>query len=178
MMLGPAISTNSPRRHAEAGVTLVEVLVVLVIVGVAAAALGLGFSSSGRTENALDRETRLLAIRLELAANDALVRGAPAGIVWDEEGYSFVSLQEGVWMDHPNGILGRVHVLDRAFEMSALDRRSGAHLIRPDMLPVTIDPDGGGMSPMVIEIAASGGTGLVVFDGVTARTDLEEGRRR
>ena len=78
------------RRHGEAGVSLVEVLVVLAIIGVMAGVGVLGLGAADRGARA-EAEARRLADRLQLAADEVLVTGTPHALVWDAEGYRFLA---------------------------------------------------------------------------------------
>ena len=85
----PTSARRSPdcRRGAEAGLTLVEMLVVLAIIAVASGAAMLSFGGDGGPR-AADAEARKLAIALQRASDDALVASRPASIAWTAEGYA------------------------------------------------------------------------------------------
>ncbi len=163
-------------RCGDAGMTLVEILVVLAIVGVMASVLGLSVSGGGRSADTLEREATLLSARLERAADSAALTGTPAGFTWDPEGYAFLSLQDGAWGPHPDGILAAPHRLDRNVALSVAGVPRGRYLIRSDMLPSLTDPDTNSPVPLFVGFAASDTTWNVLFDGVSARAGKSEAR--
>ena len=158
------------KRHKDAGMTIVEILVVLAIIGVMASVLGLSFSGGARNAGVLEREATLLSVRLERAADSAALNGTPAGFRWDAKGYSFLSLQGGVWAAHPDTILAAPHSLDRAVVLSVFGQPRGGYLIRSDMLPSVTNPDNNSPVPLQIAFVGSKDTWDLVFDGVSART--------
>ncbi|MGR3528450.1 MAG: type II secretion system protein [Sulfitobacter sp.] len=173
------IGTAPPRpanRRKDAGMTLVEILVVLAIIGVMASVLGLSVSGGTRSADVLEREATLLSARLERAADSAALNGTPAGFTWDDKSYSFVSLQDGAWAAHPDGILAAPHLLDRAAAISVLGQARGRYLIRSDMLPSVTDPATNSPVPLQIAIVGSKDTWEVRFDGVSARSQQKPDR--
>ena len=162
----------SAKRHTDAGVTLVEILVVLAIVGVMASVLGLSVSGGSRGATVLEREATLLSVRLERAADMAVLTGTPAGLVWDDSEYSFSAFQDGAWRAHPDGVLGANHKMDDQAELTVNGLRQGQYLIRADMLPSVIDPDTNTPVPLQIAIAGASETWRMVFDGVSASPRL------
>lgn len=155
-------------RHSDGGVTLVEMLVVLVIVGVMASVLGISVSGGSRNADVLEREATVLSTRLERAASIALLDGRPAGFVWDGKSYGFVSLQDGTWARHTDGILALEHDLDGAVELAVFGQQRGKYLIRPDMLPTVSDPDTNQLASMRIDLTSSRNAWRIDFDGVSA----------
>jgi len=166
----PTPKKMQTKRHRDAGMTLVEILVVLAIIGVMASVLGLSVSGGARSADALEREATLLSVRLERAADSAALNGTPAGFTWRPEGYSFVSLQDGTWAAHPDGILAAPHMLDRAVSLSVFGQPRGQYLIRSDMLPSVTNPDTNSPVPLQIAFVGTKDTWEVVFDGVSAQS--------
>ena len=156
-------------RKRDAGMTLVEILVVLVIVGVMASVLGLSVSGGSRSAGVLEREATLLSVRLERAAADAVLTGQPAGFTWDDEGYSFVSLQDGAWLPHVDGVLAQAHETPRRVEMSVFGQRRGQYLIRSDLLPSLTNEDTNSFVPLQVSLMDGDSTWFVLFDGVSAQ---------
>lgn len=156
-------------RQADAGVTLVEILVVLVIVGVMASVLGLSVSGGSRSAGVLEREATVLSVRLERAAADAVLTGQPAGFTWDDAGYTFVSLQDGVWKPHSDPVLGQAHETPQRTEMTVFGQRRGQYLIRSDLLPSLTDQDTNSVVPLQVALMDGDATWYVLFDGVSAQ---------
>ncbi len=97
----PTSARRSPdcRRGAEAGLTLVEMLVVLAIIAVASGAAMLSFGGDGGPR-AADAEARKLAIALQRASDDALVASRPASMAWTAEGYAVAGAAHLVPAEH------------------------------------------------------------------------------
>ena len=112
-------------RDAQAGVTLVEVLVVLVLIGVMAGVVGLSLGPVDRG-GALDREANLLVARLNRAADEALLANAPVAFVWTRNSYAFLTLQQNEWATHPLPALGTPHDIGGGLQFSGGRVRWGA----------------------------------------------------
>ena len=74
------------RRHAEAGLTLIEMLVVLVIIGIATSVIMLSVNMVGRDRLAEDEATRLAA-QLTMAVDEGLVSREKLALFWTPSGY-------------------------------------------------------------------------------------------
>lgn len=75
------------RAVASAGFTLIEMLVVLAIIGIVA---GLTVMGLARPSDNAEREAHLLARRIGIAADRALVTDRAAVMRWDSRGYEIV----------------------------------------------------------------------------------------
>jgi general secretion pathway protein H len=75
-------------RRASRGFTMIEVLVVLVIIASMAGLLVINFRDS--PEQRLRREADNLAALLNVAADEAVMRGTELGLAIDTAGYRFV----------------------------------------------------------------------------------------
>jgi general secretion pathway protein H len=86
------------------GFTLLEILVVTVIIGVMAtfAVLSIG---SRALEDRLDTEARRLQELITLAADEATLQGTDLGFVQTLEGYTFLVLRDGKWVEAEDGPL-------------------------------------------------------------------------
>ena len=134
-------------RDAEAGVTLVEVLVVLALVGILAGTVGLRLGERSGAGAAGDRAAELLASRLNAAAEAALLSGRGTAFVWSADGYG---LEAG----------SAVHALPRGLTLrDETGATAGRYAIGPDLLP-----DAG--RPLRLRIGAGGP--VLRFDGARA----------
>ena len=142
-------------RGAEAGLTLVEVLVVLAIIGVMSgvAVFGLGAASRGDTVQA---EAQRLAASVQLASDEALVTDRRLALQWDGRGYSFVEWTGGEWQPHEAASLGERHELPA--EM-ALGGDAGE-----DLVPIGEAASG----PVGFTVSEGGESWRVQFDGLNA----------
>jgi general secretion pathway protein H len=79
------------------GFTLIELMVVLVIVGIILtfAALSAGGDSRARE---LEREAQRFVALLDLAGDEAVLRGEQLAIEISANGYEFLILREGKWL--------------------------------------------------------------------------------
>ena len=147
------------RRDRESGVTLIEMLVVLLLIGVAAGSVGLALGGGDR-KGVVEREFRLLANRLELAAERALVTGTPALFEWDSRGYGFLEADGASWSAHGLAALRNRHDLPPDLELSG-DDRTGRRILAAHMLPAT--------GALVLELRSGTSQQSLTFDGMTLR---------
>ena len=92
----------------SAGFTLLELMVVLVLIGIiiSFAVLSLG---GDKISELMEQETRRLATLLELAADEAVLRGEELAVNFTDDGYEFLLLQEDAgWQSSgEDGLLSR-----------------------------------------------------------------------
>ncbi len=95
--------TPTSATGAEAGFTLVELMVTIVILGLASAAVALALPD-GSSE--LRGEGERLAARLSAARDAAIVGGRDMAVKIDGAGYRFEVRRGGVWLPAPGGAFG------------------------------------------------------------------------
>jgi len=84
-----------PGASGAPGFTLLELLVVLVIAGLT---LGMiSFNAIPSERQVLQKETQRIAILLQLARDEAIVRNRPIAFEADDQGYRFLMREENVW---------------------------------------------------------------------------------
>lgn len=143
-------------RHRDAGLTLVEMLVVLALIGIVSG-MALAILRPDAPGRKLVAEADLLAARLALAADEALVTGQPLAMAWLADGYAFEQ-----WDDETGW---------RAADLPQLAVRhefSGGIAVSEAEGRVMIQPAGDGPA-VQLGLQSGGQTLLVVFDGLTAR---------
>ena len=162
--LRPSVTLLPPRRSADGGITLIEVLVVLAVIGVATGATMLGLNATDRDTRA-EAEAVRLARNLSLGVDEALLGGTPLALVWDASGYRFIawSAVDAAWGPAKPNSLSNRHDL-RAPVMLSLP---GATATTPVLIASS------GIGPTVeFEFGATAGSSSprwsVAFDGFSA----------
>jgi general secretion pathway protein H len=153
-MGGADISNN--RRHGEAGLTLVEMLVVLAIIAVMAGAVSIGIGSVTRAPS-VETEARRLATRLQAAADDAMLGDRMMAFTVEKHGYGFATIgANGQMVARTDDALG-FHRLPGGMVVTLS--------VRP---PVILGVDGAGR-PLSAIVESGSQRWMVTYDGLTAR---------
>jgi general secretion pathway protein H len=142
------------RAPAEAGLTMVEMLIVLAVFAVVAGSVALSIGS-GTNRNA-EVEARRLAARLELAGDEAMVTGRTIALAWDHDSYRFVTWRSDKWQD------------DTVTALEPHTLPSGLQLETDEKSPVIVGADGGG-TPMALKLVGKNQGWSVAFDGAAAQ---------
>jgi general secretion pathway protein H len=101
----------------SAGFTLLELMVVLVLIGIiiSFAVLSLG---GDKISELMKQETRRLATLLELAADEAVLRGDELAVNFTDDGYEFLLLSEdGDWQSSAEDGLLKAYKLPADIEL-------------------------------------------------------------
>lgn len=80
----------------KAGFTLLELLIVLVILGIMLGAVTL--TSIQTDQQRLQTDAQRIAILLQLAREEAIVRNHPTAFEATQQGYQFLELIDGRWL--------------------------------------------------------------------------------
>ncbi len=94
MPILPAGNIKARHKLKQAGFTLVEVMVVLLIVGLMAGTVVMNLPPK---EDPLYAQGKLLATRMEMAAQSSLTTQTSIGVRFEEGGYEFVKYSGEVW---------------------------------------------------------------------------------
>lgn len=115
----PPVSTgNAPDRGLWSccGFTLLEIMVVLVLIGIIFSFAVLSVSRNDQDE-VMKRETRRLATLIDMANNEAVIRGQELAIHFTRNGYAFLVLQLEGWQELPDDALLKPHKLPAGFSV-------------------------------------------------------------
>lgn len=140
--------------NAERGMTLIEMLIVLVIIGIAAGGVALGIGAATRAPS-VETEARRLALRLQAAADDAMLGDRIIAFTAERHGYGFAAI----------GHDGKLAPLGDAL---AFHQLPGGIVVTLDTRPpVVLGVDGGG-KPLTATIENGTQKWTVRYDGMTA----------
>ena len=110
----PSYPQSQHRARLQAGFTLLELLVVMVIAGVMLGVVS--FNAMPSAHQALDNEARRIALLLQLARDEAIVRNSPVAFEADAEHYRFLLRANNTWAALEKDDLLR----DRAYQRSPM----------------------------------------------------------
>jgi general secretion pathway protein H len=96
----PILATGSSRWSAQAGVTLVEMMVALFVAGMVAGAVLLMAPSPERTQH---DAARRLAARMTAAGDESILLNRRIALVVSPEGYGFDRFEQGGWVRISDG---------------------------------------------------------------------------
>lgn len=146
------------RTSVEAGMTLVEMLVVLAIIGITAGASLLAVGSGAGLDG--KAEAQRLRSRMQLAVDEAMVRGTPLAISLGAREYGFLDWDPGTgsWRPSKTTVLRETHRLPRGMVLASADGRR--------IVPLDADQP---VDPVEIDLTAGQQHWVVAFDGLTAR---------
>jgi general secretion pathway protein H len=105
---GADLSYRSPSR----GFTLLELLVVMVIAGVMLGVVS--FNAMPSAHQVLENEAKRIALLLQLARDEAIVRNGPVAFEADTEKYRFLQRTNNSWTPLVNDDLLRERPFQRA----------------------------------------------------------------
>jgi general secretion pathway protein H len=83
-------------RRRSAGFTLLELMVVLVLIGIIFSFAVLSLRGTDISD-LMEQETRRLAMLLELASDEAVLRGEELAVNFTDDGYEFLVLRDNNW---------------------------------------------------------------------------------
>lgn len=86
---------DRPQRSRQRGFTLIELLVVMVIFGVTLGLVSLKAMPDG--QQALQKEAERIALLLQLARDEAILRSRQVAFEADDQQYRFLVLNEKQW---------------------------------------------------------------------------------
>jgi general secretion pathway protein H len=159
------------KRAAQAGITLVELLVVLVILALASSTVLLNAPPS-RTP--VQEEAERLSARLRLALDEAQVTGRSLRAVFDATGYGFEVYRSGKWAaladhrflsrhDFHPGVTPEVLVEEAAIANASALGEYARPGIPDDISRLTLDPMGA-QSNLRVRLLSRDGAWVVELD--------------
>ena len=111
----------------QRGFTLLELLVVLVIVGLMLGAVSLNAMPSDLQR--LQNDSRRIALLLQLAREEAIVRNLPVAFEADQTGYRFLVREDRVWTPIKDDMLR-----ERGFQLPSVQLQ-----VEPPLVNVAVD---------------------------------------
>lgn len=155
----------------NAGFTLLEVMVVIFIMAILTSLALLATGDGERGDRELRREAERLAITMELASEDAILRSLELGLVINREGYRFVVLENNEWLNYggANQAL-RPHQLPEGVDVIIESEGFEAELAKEDdtTAPQIIFLSSGEQTPFVLRLGRVNEPPLVVLEGDAA----------
>lgn len=144
---------------AEAGFSLVELMVALAIAGLAATAVILSLPATTATPAIAAQR---LAVRLAAARDMAVIAGRPVAVTLDAAGYAFALRRDGAWVDPADRRLRRQAWPAGVALVPSAGQGSAQHLV--------FDVMGMANAPLSITLSAGNGAAVVhvARDGAVA----------
>lgn len=135
------------------GFTLVEMMVVLLIIGVVVTFAGFSLRGDPWAER-IDEETRRLAALLSLASEEAVMEARELAVRFDTDGYHFLLLRNGNWVELREDPLLRPRDLPEGMELE-LRLQDGADATSSEEnpeLPQVYILSSGEMTPFTVHL--------------------------
>ena len=107
-------AVSSVRR--SAGFTLLELMVVLVLIGIIFTFAMLSFGGDEYAE-LMEQESHRMTTLLELASDEAVLRGEELAVLFSEDGYEFLVLIENRWQTTEGDGLLKAYTLPAGVEL-------------------------------------------------------------
>ena len=106
----------APLFRQSAGFTLIELMVVIVLIGIifTFAALSLGGDDVAEL---MEQETRRLVTLMDMASDEAIVRGEELAIHFTDDSYAFLVLGDAGWVAPQDDALLKSHTLPADIEL-------------------------------------------------------------
>lgn len=150
------MSCNVRPTRAQAGMTLIEMLVVLTIIGITASLAVLSLNTGGPARG--QAEAKRLEARLQLAADETMLSDRSLAIDLSQNGYSFVQWDDAKasWQPSEVAMLGERYRLPGGLTLASADGRS--------IIPLGSD---GAMRDITLILGAGQRHWTIGFDGLT-----------
>jgi len=115
---GPLMHSPLFLRRQRAGFTLLELLIVVFIISLISAGFVKLMVGFGGVTQSLEDETRRLQRLLTLAAQQAILDGAPMGLLIEANAYYFVAAGEKYWLTVKDDDLLQRHPLPQGWRLA------------------------------------------------------------
>ncbi len=165
MILPRYRKSPSPPEPAQSGMTLIEMLVVLTIIGVTASlallSIGLGGGASGQNE------AKRLESRLQLAADQSMLRDEVLAVNLTQHSYNFVQWDEAThkWVPTKVALLEEAHELPSGITLASTNR-SATSDSGTAIVPLDVNA---AVAPLEFTLDAGRSRWTIGFDGLTAK---------
>ncbi|MGB7480546.1 MAG: GspH/FimT family pseudopilin [Burkholderiaceae bacterium] len=153
------MSERRPDCTRQRGFTLLELLVVLVIVGLTLGAVS--FNAVSSPHQVLQNEAQRIALLMQLARDEAIVRNRPIAFEAAGDGYRFVMRDGNAWKPVDQDDMLRPRSFQRPpVRLSITPATSADNPLRIVFGREPVD------KPFVLTLAADGGTIAIRADGI------------
>lgn len=160
-MTGSERAQQGPKfPRPERGFTLLELLVVMVIAGITLGAVS--FNAMPSERQVLQNDAQKIALLLQSARDEAIVRNRPVAFEADAGGYRFMSRENNVWQP----LLGDELLRERQFEHSPVTLSIfplSVYQTNPLRIVFGREPVG---IPFVLTLATEGAQVAIRADGI------------
>lgn len=140
------------------GFTLLELLVVLVIAGLALGMVSFAVIPNGQQE--LQNDARRIALLLQLARDEAILRNRQIAFEADTEHYRFLLREENTWQELKQDDILRERKFKHFPVTSHVDQPSSGQAVRIVFGREPVD------NPFVLTLAAEDAQAVIRADGV------------
>ncbi len=162
-----------PRFHCPPlrtlGFTLIEIIVVIGVIGILASFVRLAIGDGGKATKLRDSAVTLQQL-VSVANQEAVFRGRPLALVFDQDHYGLQEYRDGTWQKRPSDSLFRTRTLPGGIVARVTSPERGALQALTRHSPAIFFPDGS-VETLQIELLDDLGTvhAVLIPDGVGYR---------
>lgn len=148
----PGLPGRAPLSATSAGFTLLELVIVVLIIGIMATLVTLSIGNRG-LDDRLELESKRIAQLMQLAEDEADLKGTPIGLRFTDQSYRFVAIDNTrKWVDYAQGGTLRVRALMQPFyvDLRVEGRPAPPAVDKPDAGSKSKDEKDEGLKPQIL----------------------------